>query len=208
MKRYSSVTLQVSPKNPISEEKLKITSPKIKISPQKKFPEWFGHKEIERICFWKSNMKNSSNWFFQRNVGFDLKRAQTSEHCFRLTHHTLYPGKGPESLELPKYMCLTYPLARNGPCCSLHSRPQLALWGRFSYSDARRHPRGSLVPYEGKENQFHPAPALQGRVEPDGLGSCCRGLSAHSCSSPRSKDSPPFFYFLLSLTDNVYQWIN
>ena len=111
----------------------------------------------------------------------------------RLTHHTLYPGKGPESLELPKYMCLAYPLARNGPCCSLHSRPQLALWGRFSYSDARRHPRGSLVPYEGKENQFHPAPALQGRVEPDGLGSCCRGLSAHSCSSPRSKDSPPFF---------------
>jgi hypothetical protein len=51
MQRYSSVTLHVSPKNPISAEKLKITFAKIQILPQKIFPEWFGPKQIEAIRF-------------------------------------------------------------------------------------------------------------------------------------------------------------
>ena len=44
MQLYSSVTLHVSPKNPISAEKLKITFAKIKIKPQHFFPKWFGPK--------------------------------------------------------------------------------------------------------------------------------------------------------------------
>ena len=51
MQRYSSVTLHVSPKNPISAEKLKITFAKIQILPQFFFPEWFGPKQIEGIRF-------------------------------------------------------------------------------------------------------------------------------------------------------------
>ena len=62
MQRYSSVTLHVSPKNPISAEKLKITFSKIQILPQNFFPEWFGPKQIEAIRF--------------RN-GFHEKSAQT-----------------------------------------------------------------------------------------------------------------------------------
>ena len=62
MQRYSSVTLHVSPKNPISAEKLKITFSKIQILSQKNFPEWFGPKQIEAIRF--------------RN-GFHDKSAQT-----------------------------------------------------------------------------------------------------------------------------------
>ena len=52
MQRYSSVTLHVSPKNPISAEKLKITFATIQILPWHFFPEWFGLKQIEAICFW------------------------------------------------------------------------------------------------------------------------------------------------------------
>ena len=52
MQRYSSVTLHVSPKNPISAEKLKITFAKIQISPQIFFPEWLGPKQIEALRFW------------------------------------------------------------------------------------------------------------------------------------------------------------
>ena len=44
MQRYSSGTLHVSPKNPISAEKLKITFSKIKNFPQKFFPQWFDPK--------------------------------------------------------------------------------------------------------------------------------------------------------------------
>ena len=51
MQRNSSVTLHVSPKNPISAEKLKITSTKIQILPHNFFPEWFGPKQIEAIRF-------------------------------------------------------------------------------------------------------------------------------------------------------------
>jgi hypothetical protein len=51
MQHYSSVTLHVSPKNPISAGKLKITFAKIKILPRNFFPEWFGPKQIEAIRF-------------------------------------------------------------------------------------------------------------------------------------------------------------
>ena len=51
MQRYSSVTLHVSPKNPISAEKLKITFAKTQILSQNFFPEWFGPKQIEAIRF-------------------------------------------------------------------------------------------------------------------------------------------------------------
>ena len=62
MQRYSSVTLHVSPKNPISAEKLNITCAKIQILLPHFFPEWFGQKQIEAIRF--------------RN-GFHEKSAQT-----------------------------------------------------------------------------------------------------------------------------------
>ena len=51
MKRYSSVTLHVSRKNPISRKKLKIPFTKIQISIQTKFPERFGQKQIEAKGF-------------------------------------------------------------------------------------------------------------------------------------------------------------
>ena len=51
MQRYSSVTLHVSPKNPISAEKLKITFSKIQIFPRNFFLEWFGPKQIAAIRF-------------------------------------------------------------------------------------------------------------------------------------------------------------
>ena len=51
MLRCNSVTLHVSPKNPFSAEKLKITFAKIQILPQNFFPEWFGPKQIEAIRF-------------------------------------------------------------------------------------------------------------------------------------------------------------
>ena len=51
MQRYSSVTLHVSPKNPISAEKLKITFSEIQIQPRNFVPEVFGPKQIEAIRF-------------------------------------------------------------------------------------------------------------------------------------------------------------
>ena len=51
MQRYSSVTLNISPKNPISAGKKKITFSKIQILAQNFFPEWFGPKQIEAIRF-------------------------------------------------------------------------------------------------------------------------------------------------------------
>ena len=83
--RDSSVPLHVSPKNPISEEKKKITSTKIKISPPKK-NSWVicAIKKLNIYVFESLTWKISSNWFFQRNVCFKLERAQTSIHCFRV----------------------------------------------------------------------------------------------------------------------------
>ena len=51
MQRYSSVTLHVSPKKPISAEKLKITFSRIQIWPWNFFPEWLCPKQIEAIRF-------------------------------------------------------------------------------------------------------------------------------------------------------------
>ena len=51
MQRYSSVTLNVIQKNPISAEILKISSTKIQILPKIFSPEWFGPKQTEAICF-------------------------------------------------------------------------------------------------------------------------------------------------------------
>ena len=51
MQRYSSVTLHISPRNPILAEKLKTTLAKIQVLPQNFFPEWFGLKQIEAIRF-------------------------------------------------------------------------------------------------------------------------------------------------------------
>ena len=57
LQRYSSGTLHVSPKTPISEGSKKVTSTKIQISLFIK-SEWFDHKTIEPISFWKSCMPN------------------------------------------------------------------------------------------------------------------------------------------------------
>ena len=60
MQRYSSVTLHVSPKKPISAEKLKKTLSKIQILPRKIFPEWFGLEQIEAIHFRNGFHDNSA----------------------------------------------------------------------------------------------------------------------------------------------------
>ena len=60
MQRYSSVTLHVSPKNPISAEKLKITFSKIQFLAINFFPEWFGPKQIEAIRFQNGFHDNSA----------------------------------------------------------------------------------------------------------------------------------------------------
>ena len=61
MTRYSSVTLHVSLKNPISAEKLKITFAKIQIMPQNLFPAWFGQKQIEAIPFHDKSAQTDSS---------------------------------------------------------------------------------------------------------------------------------------------------
>ena len=82
MQSYSSFTLHVSSENPISAEKLKITLSKIQILP----PNVVWSKTNWSYTFLKWILwKISSNWLFQRNVDSDLERAQTSEHCFRVT---------------------------------------------------------------------------------------------------------------------------
>ena len=82
MKRYSSVTFHVSPKNPISREKLKITSAKIQISLKKNsWVIWSKTNWRYKFSQWIS-WQISSNWLFQRNAGSNLKRAQTSDQCY------------------------------------------------------------------------------------------------------------------------------
>ena len=51
LQRYSSVTLNVSPKNPISGVKKKITSSKIQISPQKNFLSGLVIKQLNLLVF-------------------------------------------------------------------------------------------------------------------------------------------------------------
>ena len=70
LQRDSSVTLHVSPKTPISDGSKKITSTKIQILPCNFFPDWFGHKTIEPIRFWKSCMKHQFRLIFPRKLGF------------------------------------------------------------------------------------------------------------------------------------------
>ena len=53
-----------------SEEKLKITPAQIQILPHIFFPEWFGPKEIERIRFWNSYIKNQLKLIFTKDCGF------------------------------------------------------------------------------------------------------------------------------------------
>ena len=66
MQRYSSVTLDVSPNNPISAEKLKKPFSKIKILPQIFFPQWFGPKQIKAIRFQK--------WFHDKSAQTDCSK--------------------------------------------------------------------------------------------------------------------------------------
>ena len=85
MQRNSSVTLHVSPKNPISAEKNYFF----------KNPN-FAPKFFSSVVWSKKNWSYtfskwiswqfSSNWLFQRNVDSDLERAQTSEHCYNKFH--------------------------------------------------------------------------------------------------------------------------
>ena len=89
MQRYSSVTLHVSPKTPISAEKLKITFAK-----NQNFARKFLSSVVWSITNWSFTFfkwisrQISSNWRFQRNVDFDLERAQTSEHSSKDTNNT------------------------------------------------------------------------------------------------------------------------
>ena len=81
-KRYSSVTLHVNPITPMSEGSKKIPSTKIQILPKKIFLSDLVLKLLNLFVFESLAWKISSNWSFQRNVGFDLKMAQTSKHCY------------------------------------------------------------------------------------------------------------------------------
>ena len=80
MQRYNSITLHVSPKNEISVMK-RTKNHKTQILPQTFFLSNLGIKRLNLLVFERLSWKFSSNWYFQRNVGFNLERAQTAEHC-------------------------------------------------------------------------------------------------------------------------------
>ena len=83
MQRYSSVTVHVSPKNPISAKKLKITFSKIQNLPEI-FSSLVWSKKSWSYTFLKwISWQFSSKWLFQINLDSNLERAQTSEHCFK-----------------------------------------------------------------------------------------------------------------------------
>ena len=44
----------------------------------------FGHKEIKHMHFQKFIMENKLKLILPKDFGFDLERAQTSEHCIAL----------------------------------------------------------------------------------------------------------------------------
>ena len=81
MQRYSSVTLHVSPKNPISAEKLKSTFAKIQIFAPNFFPEWFGPKQIEAIRF--------QNEFHDKSAQTDCSKEMWIPILKRLKHLNL-----------------------------------------------------------------------------------------------------------------------
>ena len=81
MQRYSSVTLHVSPKNPISAEKLKITFSNIQLLPQNFFPDWFGPKQIEAIRF--------RNKFHDKSAQTDCSKEMWIPILKRLKHLNL-----------------------------------------------------------------------------------------------------------------------
>ena len=78
---YNSVTQHVSPKNPISGKKLRITSTKIQSSPKFFFLSDFVINQLNLYVIKSFSWKIRSIWCFQRNVGSACERAQTSQHC-------------------------------------------------------------------------------------------------------------------------------
>ena len=72
MNRYSSVSIPVSPKNPISREKLKITSTQIHISFKKRKEIWVIWSKTNWSYMFLDGFpwQISSNWFFQKKCGF------------------------------------------------------------------------------------------------------------------------------------------
>ena len=68
MQCYSSVTLHVCPKNPISAEKRKITFSKIQVLPRNFFPKWFGPKQIEAIHFQNEFHDNSAQTYCSKEM--------------------------------------------------------------------------------------------------------------------------------------------
>ena len=81
MQRYSSVTLHVSPKNPISAEILKVTFSKIQIFPQDFFPVWFGPKQVEA--------KRFQNGFHDKSAQTDCSKEMWIPILKRLKHLNL-----------------------------------------------------------------------------------------------------------------------
>ena len=80
----SSVTHHVNPKIAISEGSKKITFTKIQMAPLKIFLSDLVKKLLNLFVFLSLAWQISSNWSFQRNVGFNLERAPTSKHCYML----------------------------------------------------------------------------------------------------------------------------
>ena len=63
------VVFQIFKKKNFSREIENNFPQKIQILPRN-FLVWFGHKEIERLRFWKSNMKNCLKLIFVKECGF------------------------------------------------------------------------------------------------------------------------------------------
>ena len=122
IERYSSVTLHVRPKNPISREKLKIISTKIQFSPQKFFTEWFCHKPIEPICFWKFFMKNELKLMFPKKCGFRTRKGSNIWTLF-LGRSTMVLGRSTMLLERST-------MAMEGLVCSRAFQKHITLRGQ------------------------------------------------------------------------------
>ena len=93
LQRYGSVTLHLSPKNPISEGQRKNTSAKIQILPWQFFPQWFGHKTIESSCFWNDFMKNQLKLIFPKKCGFRCWKGSNIWRLFYLACRQAGPGQ-------------------------------------------------------------------------------------------------------------------
>ena len=85
MKHYSRVTLHVSPKNPISREKLKITSTKIQISIPQIFLSDFVKNKLKLYVFGMDFMKKLLKLIVSKKCWFPSSKGSNILTLFYLT---------------------------------------------------------------------------------------------------------------------------